>query len=256
MNTTMTDTRIIWDSDELAKVARALVEERKTDPHVNIAQLINPAIRKALPESRHRDINTINAVPALKSVFEKLWLEEVTRLTPDPVIVHVETQAPPDYVTLLGKLDTPSLAAMLLAKLGKEWETVKPLLGALNGNGHVGAPLNPPVSLLAAASPKSRRTRVLVCGPFAQQFHEIEQRVADEKIPVELLWLDKDKSPGARGLPISADYVVATEFIRHHWNDAFKKAVPPGKYFFLQGTGITAVVNKIRDIGTLTPPKA
>jgi hypothetical protein len=257
-NGNITTNRVSWTDSEVDHIAQAFIYEREHDAIGNAIEMLRRAIQKTVDEgnARFRDINTWVAVPDIKARVETLWLEKMAAQNPEPHIVHVETQVPPDYVDMLHRCDLPSLTALLVAKLQEQLGTLKPLLNAFTppSAAPVGAPAQAPVSLLSAASSKPRKTRVLIVGPLNSQFREIENKVAESNIPVDLIWLDKDKSnPGA---VVNADYVVATAFINHKLNEVLRSQVPKGKAFFLQGEGITAVVNKLRDIGTLLPPRA
>jgi hypothetical protein len=249
-------TRVSWSDYEENQIGKQFIEERKMDPFAAPHELIMVAMRKVLEPHRHRNINTLQACPSLRVKIGNLWLDAMAAQCPEPHIVHVETQSPPDYIDILHRCDLPSLFALVVAKLQEQMGSLKPLLTMLTPPGAppAGAPLQAPVSLLSAASAKPRRTRVLIVGPLNAQFREIEAKAAEAQLPVELLWLDKDKSNN--GVPVSADYVVATSFINHSLNEALKKQLPKGKYFFLNGDGITGVVNKLRDIGALLPPRA
>lgn len=254
MNTTQTTDRVRWEAHEIETMAQAFVEERAKDPFAIMGDLLNSA-QSLLPEHRRRNLPGLSAAPDLRHRIADLWRARMAATAPEPTIVHVETQRPPDYIDMLNQLDGPSLAAMVVAKFSKELATFKPLLTHLNGaNGApVGAPLQPPISILAAASAKPRKTRVLIIGPFREQFQHIEEKANEAKLPVELQWIDKDKN--SIGVPISTDYVIVTKFTSHAHHDALKRTIPPGKFFYLEG-GITAVVQKLRDIAALLPPRA
>lgn len=250
--------KVRWDAVEIDRLARAWVDARKASPFAPTMSLFEEAQRKALPDDRHRNIASITNVPALEARIATLWTEQMAKQ--EPQFVHIVTAAAPNYVEMLNNLDTASIMAVLFTRVGKELEAFKPLLAALGAakelNGHTGAPLNPPVSLLARASSKPRRARVLVVGPLKDQFVEIERRVITEHIPVELLWLDKDKS-GSQCPSVDTDFAVCTRFVNHSHTENIKRAMPPGRFFYLAGeSGITGVVNKVRDIGSMLPPLA
>lgn len=248
--------KIRWDSREIERLARAFVDARKASPFAPTMALFEEAQRNALPEDRRRNIASITAVASLEQQIALLWTEQMSKQ--DPQIIHIVSAGPPNYVEMLNNLDTPSLFAALLTRMQKSLDDFKPLLAALGANhatnGHAGAPLNPPVSLLARASAKPRKSRVLVVGPMKDQFQEIERRVISDHIPVELLWLDKDKS-GSQCPAIETDFAICTRFVNHSHTENIKRAMPPGKFFYLAGeSGITGVVNKVRDIGSMLPP--
>lgn len=246
---------IKWSDSEITELAKAFAEERKADPFLPAHEVLSIGMRKVLPEHRWRDIVSMNAVMNVRAKIETLWLEEMTKATPEPIIVHVETQVPPDYMDILSRCDLPSLCALVVAKLQASAQGFAPLFASLTppGAAHTGAPLQAPVSLLNAASAKPRKTRVLIVGPQKGQFHEIESRAAEMKLPVELLWLDKDKP--MPNVPVNTDYVVGT-LLNPSLHQMFRKNLPPGKYYLLEGAGITQFVNKLRDIGALLPPRA
>jgi hypothetical protein len=247
--------RVVWSEHEITELAKAFLEERKADPFCPAHEVLSVGMRKVLPEHRHRDIVSMNAVQNVRAKIETMWLDEMTKTTPEPIICHVETQSPPDYVDILHRCDLPSLVALVVAKLGESAAALKPLLAVLNAaNGApAGAPHQAPVSLLHQASAKPRKPRVLLVGPHARQFHEIETRAAEEKLPVELLLLDRDKQ--VRG-PINCDHVIAT-FVNKNLNDQLRTNIPAGKYHLLEGSGgVVQFVNKLRDIGSLLPPRA
>lgn len=252
-----TRTLVRWTDSEVTAIAEAFIAQREADAIGNPIEMLRRAIQNCVDArtARFRDINTWLAVPDVKERVDTLWLEKMANQNPAPVIVHVETQSPPDYVDILHRCDLPSLCALVVAKLSEQAASLKPLLTVLNGaNTSSGAPLQAPVSLLNAASAKPRKTRVLIVGPLNAQFREIEQQAAQAKIPVELLYLDKDKPKN--GVPISTDYVIGNEFIQHSLEANLKRAVPAGRYFYLASGGIGAIVNKLRDIATLLPPRA
>lgn len=259
--TTSAPVRISWTDKEVEHIARAFIREREIDAIGNPIEMLRRAIQLTVDAglARFRDINTFLAVPDVKAKVETLWLEKMTDMNPAPVVVHVETQKPMDYLDLLDKLDMPSLIALVVSKFGKELEAFKPLLAAMSGtNGHekVGTPLRPPVSLLAQASSKPRKTRVLVTGLQNRQFQEISRRAEESSIPVDLQFMDAEKSNRERSIPISTDYVIALSETSHPLRHAIQKTVPAGKFFFIQTGGIDATVQKLRDIGAMLSPRA
>lgn len=250
--------RVSWTDSEVNHIAQAFLYERESDPIGNAIEMLRRAIQKTVDagHARFRDINTFAACPDVKARIEHLWLEKMATLNPEPQIVHVETQQPPDYIDMLHRCDLPSLVALVVAKMQDQLGTLKPLLNAFTpaNSQPVGAPLQAPVSLLAAASAKPRKTRVLIAGPHNQQFREIEKQVLDLNLPVELLYFDKERNAGK--IHINTDYVIANEFIDHEMTRKFSEGCPKGRYFYLTSGGIGAMVNKLRDIGSLLPPRA
>jgi hypothetical protein len=255
--TTSPRTTVSWTEDENTAIALAYIREREMDAIGNAIEMLRRGIQKCVDagHARYRDINTWAACPAVKQKVDDLWLEKMAAQNPAPTVIEIEKQTTPDYLEILQRCDLPSLVALVTAKVLEQTRGISAAIHALapHTNGHIGAPLVPPVSLLAAASTKPRKTRVLIAGPLSSQFREIEKQIQDSQIPVELLWLDKDKNPN--GVTISADYVVANEFMGHHISRALKESTPAGRFFFLQGRGIESMVNKIRDLGALTPPR-
>jgi|SRR5581483_4095778 len=247
--------RIRWEAIEIDRVARAFIEERKRSPFAPTTALLEAAQKQALPDDRQRPIGSVTAMPALEQRIATLWVTFVNQKDPPPEVIHVQTQSPPDYVELTNRLDAASLTAMLVTKLTKEVDTWKPLLVQLAGKEvHMGAPLNPPVSILAAASKKQEKPNVLIMGPTGDQFRHIETKVREQEIPVDLQFLDKDKP--RNGVRVKTDFVIATRFIQHGLEEAIKTKVPKGCYFFMdEQSGITAVVQKCRDIASMCRPR-
>jgi hypothetical protein len=247
--------RVKWSEHEILELAKAFMEERKADPLSPAHEVLRGGMKKVLPEHRWREVVSMNAVLNVRAKIETLWLEEMTKQSPEPIIVHVETQSPPDFVDILNRCDLPSLTALVVAKLSEVAKDLKPLLTAFTPPEQVqhGVKLQAPVSLLSAASAKPRKSRVLIVGPHNKQFHEIETRAQADNLPVELLYLERDK-PAAH-LPINCDHVIAT-FVNKILNDRLRENVPAGRYHLLQGTSLEHFVNKLRDIGSLLPPRS
>lgn len=247
---------IRWTDAEILELAQGICDERARDPFASIMDLFKTAQGALLEEHRHRDLPGLSACQPLRLKVAELWKARMDAKEKDPEIIHVETQRPPDYIDMLQQLDTPSLMAMLVTKIGQQMEQFKPLLTVMNGAPkpeQAGAPLLPPVSLLAAASAKPRKTRVLIIGPLVSQFREIEAKATEEKLAVELQYLDKDKNLG--GTAVQTDHVIVTKFTSHSMMDNMKASVPKGRFHYLEG-GITVVVQKLRDIAALLPPRA
>jgi len=253
---TATSDRIRWTDVEIANIAAEWVEQRVLQPFESTMTLFEIAQRKAVPD-RQRNLTGLTNCPELRLKMANLWRERMERAACEPQIVHVEVPQPPDYIDLKNRLDIPSLMAMLSAKVGEQLASVKPLLAAMSPQAAEvaqSAPLRPEISLLAAASAKPRKTRVLLVGPLPGQFNEIKTQTDAAEIPVELQWLDKDKPKSS--VPISTDHVVCTRYISHHFEAAIKKCIPAGRYHHIEGGGIVTIVQKLRDIGSLLHPRA
>jgi hypothetical protein len=249
--------RAPWSDHEVDMLVKEFLEQRRADPFTESLELLRQSMRKVLPEHRAKNLTQWATLQPIRAKISDKWLDEMTKQNPDPVVVHVETQAPPDYIDILHRCDLPSLIAMVVKKLQDSAGGLTALVSALapqatNGK-HVGAPHQQAISLLAAASAKPRKTRVLIFGPSAGQFHELETRMEADKIPVELLYLDKDKPTPKT--PLQTDYVVAT-LVNPSMHNLFRQQIPAGKYHLLEGAGLTSFVNKLRDIGALLPPRA
>ena len=248
--------RVKWEQHEIDLLAEAVVEARVRDPFQTGFALFEQAQKDVLDAHRRREIPGWQAISEVKTKVATLWKARMEAAAPEPQIVHVETQRPPDYVDMLQQLDTPSLVAMLVSKIGKELDAFKPMLSLLNSNGtseQIGAPHNPPVSLLVQASAKPRKTRVAMLGMTKSEFMHISDNVAEQKIPVELLFVDTDKRTQAT---LNADYVIAMKFVSHTASGVYENALPKGRFFHLRDGGITSAVQKLRDIGSMLPPRA
>jgi hypothetical protein len=165
-----------------------------------------------------------------------------------PTIVTVEVQTPFDYAEALAHYDVPTLAALLVGRLGKRMDAIQDLLsGVTEGGGSrpCVAPLQPSKTPAVFAKPEKRLPRVAIIGPLPGQMRDIQQQVEDAGLAVALRFVNKEASN--TNLPTSCDYVIVTRHSRHKWWDAARQQLENGRVFFVDG-GINQVVQKLRDI--------
>ena len=244
--------RIEWEETEIDAVAKAFVAERLSNPFLSAKVLVMKAQKDTLPEHRRRNFPAIPI--CLRARIGHHWRVAASKEAgdpPTPLIVQVETPKPFDYSEALATLDSPTLAALLMGKLGQLVRGLQAQLDAIPGRGvntkPAASPLPAAPPLTMFASVEKRKPRVVVIGPLNGQMHEIEQQVEQFKIPIEVRFADKEASN--TGLPTSCDYAIVTRHSRHKWWDAACKQAGHSRVFFIDG-GISQVVQKLRDIAS------
>jgi len=244
--------RIEWNEGEKDAVAKSFVALRQANPFLTAKVLVMKAQEAALPEHRRRKFPAIPTY--LRARITRYWRLAAPNQAGDPsppMIVQVETPKPFDYDEALATYDSPTLAALLVGKVGQTMRELQAQLAAIPGRSVGDAaserPARPAIQPAIFAKEAKRKPRVVVIGPMNGQMQEIKQQVEHYKIPIEVRFADKEASN--TGLPTSCDYAIVTRHSRHKWWDAACKQVGHNRVFFIDG-GISQVVQKLRDIAS------
>ncbi len=240
--------RIEWNQSEIDAVAKEFVACRAADPFESPVVLSHRAQESALPEHRRRKL--ISVPSSLRVRIAQHWETMVAKEAGEkpPLILTVEVPKPFDYTEALASVDSATLVALLVGKLGKEMGVIQSLLTAITertGSRPTVAPSQASKIPAVFAKAEKRKPRVAVIGPLPGQMIEIRQRVEEAELPVELRFVDKEAS--STGLPASCDFAIVTRHTRHKWWESARQKLDNGRVHFVDG-GIGQVVQKLRDI--------
>jgi hypothetical protein len=238
------DHNIKWTDDEMKLVADKFIELRLSDIFVSPTMLLDLS-QEALPQERRRAIAGISAVPVLQKYINELWAKRANLEIPPPQIIEIQVPQPPNYAEIMQRMDTPSLAALLLARLGQQFQGIK----IEAPPAPVPAPGKEPISLIKAASAqqtKSRHPRVALVAMGTKEYSQVMLEIEKHKLEIDLRPVDLSEHKPS--IPLSCDCVIflgnalgghVWKAAREHW---------PTSRLYNVAADTSVIVQKLRDI--------
>lgn len=241
--------KIFWNDEEEFALARAFVMLRTSDPFSSDTQLFIKGMRNTIPQNRWRTVNSVAQLKALKTRIAKLWEETVSKAddsiasAPEPDVITLEVEKPIDFRELADRLDGPTLAALAFHKMEK---VMAALSVARVEIPKPPGPVKPSFSIIDSASPKARKTRVVVLA-MAKEFHHIKADTSGLEDRLDVTYVDNDQ---AVGRTFTADYAVLHLGSSSHKNyDGLRATMDRNRLFYVNGS--KAIVQKLYDIASL-----
>lgn len=254
--------RIHWSGEEQELVIEAMVEHLRTVPRARYAELW-VAGNSILTPDRRRQWQTAYSGPQSKSsvVFREARKRAATVAMVEPVLpaqkghMPLQQETPVTWVPV-PTADPPLTAADLSFEVLLT-EVIKRVMARFAPIGETQTPSVPDkeltrlrkateVFVVPERAPQvPRPVRIALCGPMADQFRRVKERINARK--VELVWVDNQKSVTEQDFSRGLDHVVVTRFIRHSHTELAQQAVGKERvHWTSQGTeSIVAAVQAI-----------
>ena len=240
----MVQPRVRWTDEERSLLIEKSIEYRKNHIGCEIVSAIRDA-QKYLPSSRRRNPLLLNKTANRRLFSSILATEEKQPVIEDegPDIVKVEVPVAPDIERLMR--DIPS--SMLLANLAERWfqwvDGLSRSWLSVTGRPVPAADVQVPKYPSVHGVPRTDGTRIAIVGLLKDQFAEVVNKT--NHLPVKPMYVDRDAAKPK--IPISAEYVILTKFVKHLWDTAAKQQLPKNRVFLMTG-GTQAVIKTIFDI--------
>jgi hypothetical protein len=251
---------LTWTAEERETVATEFALVRMTDPFSHGQKLFLRAQENALPAERRRPSIKLSWEPP---EFKELIKREYARLFDDvkyePIIIEREIPPPPvDVDAVIRSVPLPDLCATAVKRLLTEQSALSSVFStsrAANSpsalseqlRGITGA--SEGVSLPAhrekpKSVPAERKLRIAVITHIETNRSVIRERVPPD---VELIFIDRNKSPKSTGVPKTADYLIAHR-TSHGWRWMLDNFAPGTQRAIFLRDGIQGVVQKIMEL--------
>jgi hypothetical protein len=265
-----------WSEAEFEIIAEATAINLKNSPEITGFSAFNKAQTDFLTPDRRKVPPSWTAIPEpFHKMFKSVWDRKTSNVgyttkhvqsphapapapaaipkNDDPIIVHVEVEKPVKITDLVEQFDLATLEAAVSKKKmlidEEKTDRLERLISAITNK-----PVEPkkvertyaPVIINPPPITKKHVPRVAIIGPFKDQFNDIERKVREFKIGVELIFCDKEDSK--TNIPPSCQFAIVTRHSRHKWWDAARTQLGSDNVFFLHGE--TEAVNKCRDIAS------
>lgn len=242
-----------WTSDERELVIEAMAERLRKEPRVRFRELWEAGNELLASDRRRKFFSAYSSVvtnPVVGGLFVEARKRASTLQEPMPGKAHIPLQQETPVTWVPVPTPAPertvedfSFEVLLTEVVKRLLDRFAPPVYAGN-RAQDGAGIPPGVlpkavttapEVLIRDALKMRPVRIALCGPMADQFRRVKERINARK--VELVWVDNQKTVTEQDFSRGLDHVIVTRFIRHAHTELAQQSVGKDRvHWTSQGT--------------------